>query len=250
MTSLRDHANALRRKGVVKPTSRAMLAQGDEVHHHRIGFTGRQMLISIIIALFAGAAIALWMAAPSLKTQRLVNAAGSMTEIELTSRLALPANIANAIGEILEIEPSEESAIDDWLYLLGMGKAPSSSLSRKVFLKEFINAYAASESGAATFDDILDVSVLINRHETASIIKSLRKIKPAERSRIAGSLELASGEAELLFRVADSIATERNTALIDWLRQILIKQSTVSSKMEAILNYIWAHKNEDIKCSF
>lgn len=250
MKNLLNHAKALRRKGVVKPSPRAMLAQGDEIHNHITGFTGKQMMLAMLITLLLGAAVTLWFATPNFRIHRLVNEAGPMTEAELTNRLALPANVASAIGEILEIESPVKSIINDWLYLLEMKKGPSSSLNKTVFLKEFIKAYSGRQSGSSTFDEILDVSVLINRHETAAIVKSLRMIKAPERSRIAGSLELASNEAELLFRVADAIATDTNTTLINWMRQVLIKQSNISNKMAALLNYIWAYQNEDIKCSF
>lgn len=250
MKSLRDHANDLRRKGVVKPTPRTMLAQGDEVHNHITGFTGLQMLSVMLIALIVGAVSMLLLATPNLRVQHLINEAGPMTEIELINRLALPANVASAIGEILKTETPTKSSIDYWFYLSKSNKAPSISLDRATYLTSFISAYLKENSGSVTFDEILDVAWLMKNEDAASIVKSLQLIKPEDRSRIAKSLVLASNEAELMFRMADAIAKGTYTALINWARHILINQSPISQRMAAQLHYLWAYQDEEIKCTF
>lgn len=59
MKKLLEHAHKLRKKGVVNPP-RAMLAQGDEVHHHIAGFTGKQMLVVILASMCLGAIAMFW----------------------------------------------------------------------------------------------------------------------------------------------------------------------------------------------
>lgn len=250
MKSFRDHALELLKKGVVKPTRREMLAQGDEIHNHIAGFTGKQMIGALTFSFCLGATAMLWINAPSLRTARIVNEVGQMTDFELMGRLALPADVGSAIAKILQLEPPAKRPVDDWLYLLGRPKAPSLSLSRTEFLRQFVEAFTLTGARSDVLDDILNASVLVAQPATAAIIKSLQSIPPVERAQLSQSLtQIAEGD-ELLLKMAQAISIGSNHSLIALARRILIHKSPLSAKIDDALNFIWAHRNENIKCSF
>lgn len=227
-----------------------MLAQGDEVHHHIAGFTGKQMLVVILASMCLGAIAMFWVNSPSLRTARMVAQAGQITDSELMGRLALPADVGSSIAKILKLEPPAKRPVDDWLYLLGRNKAPSLSISRVDFLSEFVEFYSQKQSGSLAFDNILDASVLVANPATSDIIKALQEISPVERAQLSQSLKQIAEGDELLLKMAEALSSGRSPSLIALARRILIHKSPTSAKMDEALNFIWAHRNEDIKCSF